>query len=66
VIAAPPLLRWGLVAIAAVYLVRGLALFPLFVVAREQATPFLVWSAPICIGYGVVHLVDTVQTWERL
>jgi hypothetical protein len=66
VIAGLPLLKWGLVAITAVYLVRGLALFPLLVVARDQATPFLVWSSLICIGCGVVHLVGVVQTWERL
>lgn len=66
VIAALPLLKWGLAAITVIYLVRGLALFPLLFFAREQATPFMVWSSLICIGYGVVHLVGVTQAWERL
>lgn len=61
-----PLLKWCLAAITAVYLLRGLAILPLFVFARGQATPFLIWSSVICIGYGVVHLVGTVQVWRQL
>ena len=61
-----PLLKWCLAAITGVYLLRGLAIFPLFLFAREQATPFLVWSSIICIGYGVVHLVGTMQVWRQL
>lgn len=65
-LAALPFLKWCLAAITAVYLLRGLAVFPFFLFAREQATPFLVWSSVICIGYGVVHLVGIMQVWGQL
>lgn len=65
-LAALPFLKWCLAAITAIYLLRGLAVFPLFLFAREQATPFLVWSSVICIGYGVVHLVGIMQIWSQL
>lgn len=61
-----PMLRPALVAITAIYLLRGLAVVPLLVFARDRATPFLVWSSMICIGYGAVHLVGLVQVWEQL
>jgi hypothetical protein len=65
-LAALPLLKWCLAAITAVYLLRGLAILPLFLFAREQVTPFLIWSSVICLGYGVVHLIGTMQLWRRL
>jgi hypothetical protein len=64
-----PALPWqkaALVAITAIYLLRGLAILPLLLLAREQATPFLVWSSLICLGYGIVHLAGLAQVWERL
>jgi len=61
-----PSLKWCLAGITAVYLLRGLGIFPLYLFAREQATPFMVWSSIICIGYGVVHLVGTMQVWSQL
>lgn len=65
-LAALPFLKWCLAAITAVYLLRGLAVFPLVLFAREQTTPFLVWSSVICIGYGAVHLVGILQVWSQL
>jgi len=61
-----PWLKLALVGITGVYLLRGLAIVPLFVFARDKATPFLIWSSIICIGYGVVHLVGVLQEWKRL
>lgn len=61
-----PLLKLGLIVITTVYLLRGLAIIPLLVFAQEKATPFLIWSSIICIGYGVVHLIGVAQAWERL
>ena len=64
-----PALPWqkaALVAITAIYLLRGLAILPLLLLAREQATPFLVWSSLICVACGGVHLVGVAQVWERL
>lgn len=61
-----PFLKWCLAAITGIYLLRGLAIFPLFLFVREQTTPFLVWSSVICMGYGVVHLVGIISVWNQL
>ena len=66
VLPALPWLKLALVGITGVYLLRGLAIVPLFVFARDKATPFLIWSSVICIGYGVVHLTGVLQEWHRL
>jgi hypothetical protein len=61
-----PLLKAALVAITAVYLVRGIAFAPLVLAKGGTLTPFVVWSSVICFGYGVVHLVGLVQRWTAL
>lgn len=61
-----PLLKLALVLITAAYLLRGLALVPVLLVARSQVTPFLFWSSVICIGYGAFHLFGLIQVWSRL
>jgi hypothetical protein len=61
-----PLLKLGLSVITAVYLLRGLAIIPLFIIAREKTTPFLLWSSAICCGYGAVHLLGLTQVWSML
>ena len=61
-----PLLKAALVAITAVYLVRGMAFAPLVLAKGGMITPFVVWSSLICFGYGVVHLVGLVQRWPAL
>jgi hypothetical protein len=66
VIGALPFLKVALVAITAVYLVRGVAFAPLVLAKGGAITPFVVWSSVICFGYGVVHLVGLVQRWAAL
>lgn len=61
-----PFLKAALVAITAVYLVRGVAFAPLVLAKGGAITPFVVWSSVICFGYGVVHLVGLVQRWAAL
>lgn len=61
-----PWLKLALSLITAVYLLRGLALLPALVVARDKVTPFVLWSSIICIGYGAFHLLGLAQEWERL
>lgn len=60
-----PFLLGCLTAITAIYLLRGLAIVPLLFVARELATPFMVWSSLICLGYGIVHLAGLLEVWDR-
>lgn len=61
-----PLLKAGIVAITVVYLVRGLLLLPVLVLAPSQVTPFVLWSSLICLVYGLVHLLGVVQVWSEL
>jgi hypothetical protein len=66
VITGLPFVKAALVAITAVYLVRGVAFAPLVLAKGGALTPFVVWSSVICVGYGVVHLVGLVQRWTAL
>jgi len=61
-----PLLRVGLCVITAIYLLRGLVVVPLFLLAPEKATAFWFWSSAICLAFGIVHLLGTSQAWARL
>ena len=61
-----PLMKAALVAITAVYLVRGVAFAPLVLAKGGRVTPFVVWSSLICCWYGLVHLVGLVQRWAAL
>lgn len=64
-IAELPLLRIGLCAIAAVYLLRGAggALYAAFGAPADVA--FWWWSSAICLGIGLVHLQGLIQVWVR-
>jgi len=65
----PPLLRTGLVAIAAIYTLRGLALIPELVqFARGSATVMprqLVFST-VSLTIGLLYLAGTALLWPRL
>jgi hypothetical protein len=61
-----PMLKAGLVAITAVYIVRGLGYAPLVLAKGGRVTPFVVWSSLICLAYGLVHLLGLVQRWPAL
>jgi hypothetical protein len=61
-----PMLKTALVAITAVYIVRGLGYAPLVLAKGGRITPFVVWSSIICLAYGLVHLLGLVQRWPAL
>jgi hypothetical protein len=61
-----PMLKAALVAITAVYIVRGLGYAPLVLAKGGRITPFVVWSSLICLAYGLVHLLGLVQRWPAL
>lgn len=66
-----PLLRIGLCAIAAVYLLRGLgglayATFGAGSGGTRTDAAFWWWSSAICFGFGIVHAVGLAQVWRRL
>ncbi len=59
-----PLMRTALVAISAVYLVRGLLIVP--VMFQPSARTFDIWSSLIVLGYGLVYAIGTARAWPSL
>ena len=60
-----PLMRTALVAISAVYLLRGAALIPALAVAG-MGSSFNIWSSLIVLGYGLCYAVGTGKAWPLL
>jgi hypothetical protein len=61
-----PLMRTALVAITAVYLLRGLALVPLALLRPALVDSFALWSSLIVLAYGIVHASGTYRAWPAL
>jgi hypothetical protein len=61
-----PLMRTALLAISAVYLLRGLAVVPIALLWPALLTPFTIWSSLIVLVYGIVHAVGTWRAWPGL
>lgn len=62
-----PLLRVALVAITAVFLLRGIAGLPLAIFAPGENSPtFWVWSSAICLLIGIVHALGVWRVWPAL
>lgn len=59
-----PLMRAALIAISAIYLLRGLLIVP--VLLQTNAREFDFWSSLIVLGYSLVYLVGTVRAWPSL
>jgi len=62
----PPLLRTGLIAISAVYLLRGLALLPMVLFVPKQVDSFAIWSSVIVLIYGLLYAIGTWKTWSSI
>lgn len=62
----PPLLRTGLVAISAIYLLRGLVLFPMWIFVPEKVDSFAIWSSLIVLVYGLFYAIGTWKAWPQL
>lgn len=60
-----PLMRTALVAISAIYLIRGAALIPALTVAGMGGA-FNIWSSLIVLGYGIAYAVGTLRAWPSL
>ena len=66
-----PLLKLGLSAITAIYLVRGVGgLIAPFVSnhpqIKQNSTTFWLWSSAICLVIGVFHLMGLMAIWTTL
>jgi hypothetical protein len=60
-----PLMRTALVAISAIYLLRGAALIPALTVPALN-TPFNIWSSLIVLVYALCYAVGTWKAWPSL
>jgi hypothetical protein len=61
-----PLIRTALLAISAVYLLRGLVPIPLAVLRPDLLGPFALWSSLIVLVYGICYAVGTWRAWPTL
>lgn len=61
-----PLLRPGLCAITAVYLLRAIAFLPLQAVFPGNSALFWFVSSAVCLVLGLLHAAGLHQTWSRL
>ena len=61
-----PLLRTALVAITAVYLLRGLLFVPIHLWRPQHTDSFAIWSSLIVFVYGAVYAVGTFKAWRHL
>jgi len=61
-----PFVKWILLAITAVFLLRGGLPFPAALVNPALMTPFILWSSLIVLALGVFHAVGLYQVWGRL
>ena len=61
-----PLLRTVLCAVTAVYLLRGVAFFPLMPYFPGNSATFWLVSSAICLVFGLVHLAGLRQVWSGL
>ena len=60
-----PLMRTALVAISAIYLLRGAALIPALTVPA-MSNSFNIWSSVIVLIYGIAYALGTWKAWPML
>lgn len=61
-----PLMRTALVAISAIYLLRGLVLVPALAINPGRVDAFMLWSSLIVLVYGITYTVGTWRAWPEL
>ena len=61
-----PMLRTGLIAISAIYLLRAAALPLVLVLMPDRASPFDFWSGAIVAVYGATYAIGTTLAWPLL
>jgi hypothetical protein len=61
-----PLMRTALVAISAIYLLRGLVLVPALAINPGAVDAFMLWSSLIVLAYGIAYAVGTLRAWPAL
>ena len=59
-----PFLKWALVIISAIYLLRGLLLIPPLIMAPKFVDSFLVWTSLISLMIGLAYAIGTKHLWS--
>jgi hypothetical protein len=61
-----PFLRFFLIIITAIYVVRGIAGFYFIANPIGRTPAFWIWSSVICLSIGLLHLIGLIQYWAVL
>jgi len=65
-----PFTRLVLIAVTAIYLLRGIGGLFIAVTSVKTAlgnsSEFWLWSSAICLTFGLVHLIGVKQQWDSL
>jgi hypothetical protein len=56
-----PFYRWVLFAITAIFLIRGLCIYPPFRFLDNLSDTFWIWSSLICLLIGVTYLFGLIR-----
>ena len=65
-ILALPFLKYVLVTISAVYLLRGLVLIPGLLFIPDKVDSFAFWSSIVSFVFGLFYAIGTYQEWSKL
>lgn len=66
VISQLPLLRWVLLAITLIYLLRGILGLFLYTNPLGRTPGFWLWSSGICLVLGLIHMMGLNQVWTHI
>ncbi len=58
-----PRLKLVLVIISAIYIIRGLFLFPIWIIKPALINNLIIWSSVACLIIGCAHAIGTRQIW---
>ena len=61
-----PLLRWVLLAVTLIYLLRGALGFFLYTKPLGRTPAFWLWSSSICLALGLIHMLGLKQIWVHI
>jgi hypothetical protein len=61
-----PFLKSALVLISIIYLVRGVALFPVLIVKPETVDGLITWSSVVSMTIGSAYAIGTNQVWSKI
>ena len=61
-----PFVKWILLMLTIVFLIRGAALIPLYFIMPDELNAFAIWSSLAVLGMGVIHAIGLLQVWKSI